>query len=171
MTVNLLPWRERSNDQRKRLLLSGAVGAVLVVMASIGLCWQILVQQRTVLAERVEDKQEILQRLQRVRQLLTDGRNETDMLEQIQSYRGSADNERHLGSAWLQWVRSGLASEQLVLTIWQVSAEALDIRFELHDRQRLSTLLALMNENGWQTAETNVEGEVISVVIAIPATE
>ena len=171
MKVNLLPWRERNNDQRKRLLLSGAVIAVLAVIASIGLCWQISAQQRAVWAERVGDKQESLQRLQRMRQLLTNGRNEIDMLEQIQSFRGSADHERALGSSWLQWVQSGLASEQLVLTVWQVSAEALDIRFQLHNRQRLSTLLALINDNGWQTAETNVEGEVISVVITIPATE
>ena len=171
MTVNLLPWRERIAGQRKRLLQSGAVLAVLTVAASVGLCWLVLVQQSVAWHERLSDKQQSLLRLQRMRQQIKGGGEESGMLEQIQSFRGSADNGRSFEAAWLQWVRSGLVHGQLVLTAWQVSAETLDIRFQLHDRQEISTLLAMMNENGWHMAETHAEGEVISVVITIPATE
>lgn len=171
MSVNLLPWRERMAARRGRLLLSGVVVAALTMGVTASVCWQFLIQRKGEWQHNISNRKASVLRLQQAQQAINAGRSDNDMLTQIRLPENSEESGRGLGAAGLHWFSMAVAHDQLGLTVWQVSADAVDIRFQLHDRPRLASLLALMEEYGWQMAETHAEGEIIHVAISVPAVQ
>lgn len=170
MTVNLLPWRRTLHQRRKRSLVLAAVLVLMLALIALGAsewrlsakvaCWRQEAQYRGVRTQRLQALGASLWR-----DSLPDG----NLLDQMRSFETGGKGSISNHASWLRWVKRSLDRQQLRLGGWLVSAENLDIRFQVYGGETMSTLTSLIDETGWRMAEINANGEAINVVIKVSA--